>query len=56
MSLATIIISIVLIALLALAVKHLIKNGTCSSCPKKSLCHAACSGSCRHPVKDPIKH
>jgi hypothetical protein len=56
MSLSTIIISIVLIALLALTIRYLIKNGTCSSCDKKNLCHGICSGGCHHSVKDPIKH
>lgn len=48
MNLPTIVLSIFLVLLFALAIRHLLKKGTCSGCSEKSSCPAAgcehCSG------------
>ncbi|HWQ75727.1 MAG TPA: hypothetical protein VN441_10460 [Syntrophomonas sp.] len=49
MNLSTIVISIGLLALLVLAVRYLVKNGSCATCNENGCCHAApteCSGHC----------
>ncbi len=46
---ATILISIGLIALVVLAVRHIIRNGTCSGCSTKDSCSSASGCGCCHP-------
>lgn len=62
MNLATILISIFLVILFALAIRHLVKKGTCGGCSEKSSCHSnspdninsGCDG-CSHCQAEPIK-
>jgi hypothetical protein len=49
--LSTILISIFLAALVFLAVRHLIKHGTCASCGEKSSCHSDCCSCCNEEEK-----
>lgn len=44
MNLPTIILGIFLLLLFALAIRYLVKNGTCSGCSEKSACHSASCG------------
>lgn len=59
MSPATVIIAALLVGLFALAIRYLIKNGSCAGCSEKDACHATknassgasasgsgCSGKC----------
>jgi hypothetical protein len=62
MSLATILISIFLVILFVLAIRHLVKNGTCAGCSEKSSCHSSSSGnagsncgSCSHCQAESVK-
>ncbi len=41
MNLSTILICIVLIVLFAMAIRFLVKNGTCAVCVEKKNCHSA---------------
>jgi hypothetical protein len=61
--LATILISIFLAVLVFLAVRHLIKHGTCASCGEKGSCHSDSSQtsdsfgcSCCHEKENTLRH
>lgn len=48
MNLPTILISIFLIAIFVLAIRYLVKKGTCAGCGENGACHSDCSESCEH--------
>jgi hypothetical protein len=62
MNLATIVISIFLVVLFGLAIRHLVKKGTCAGCSGSSPCHSGCSGNtgsdcstCSHCKSEPTR-
>lgn len=60
MNLPTILISLVLIGLFALAIRHLVKKGTCAGCSEKASGHSGCphcsSGGQHEMGPEKLKH